>query len=409
MPITHSKSTYYTIAILTLQVYGLQGFAQKMPECYYRAEAAVEQNDANGALQWIDSCLATKPTRYQYFILKGQALLLNQQYNDAIDAFSQAEKNHPGVASFHLAEAFCVIGDTLNCIEWTQKNLQSGFREPESSFLLNNDFKFAQRLKEWHDIWLKEWYSPIEKDIFYAKYLIENQNYDEAIELLNKRIKSKKSKAELFELRGLAHLGASNNMLALKDFEHAYHRSKRNYRYLALQARALYKLNQYSKALKFTERAIAESGGKPEYIWIKALILSELNRWDNAYEATKTYLKFYPTNLSANKLLVYCAYESGYFNDALLAIAKMLKHNPNDQELVFLRAKIYLKTDQPHQAIVDFEKTIAQGYKIPESYLDKGIALQRIGENDEACKCFSISASLGNIEAQEVYFNSCKH
>ncbi|HBI80598.1 MAG TPA: hypothetical protein DDY04_01275 [Bacteroidales bacterium] len=408
MACTFSKSTFFYLTLLALQPFNLSGFAQKMPEAYYRAQAALEQNDTQNALHWSDSCFNTKPYRYQYYLVKGKALLQANRQNEAIDALLQAEKLRPGVASFLLAKTYCKIGDTQSCIEWTRKNLQSIFREPESMYQLDGDFKSVHNLKDWQNIWLTEWYTPVEKDIFYAKYLINNQNYDEAIELLNKRIKSKKSKAELHELRGLAHLGAENFNLALKDFENAYRRSKKNYSYLAQQAKSLYNLNQHDKALKAVDLAIEKSGGKPEYLLLKAQILSKQLRWSQAYEMLKIYLEYYPTNLNANLQLTYCAYESGYYTDALLAIAKMLKFTPNNLELLLLRGKIYLKTDQPRQAIADFNSTIAQNYRVSESYLLKGQALLRIGELNEACRCFSISGGLGNTEAQGMHYNTCK-
>lgn len=408
MPGACSKSTYFGIALFALQFIFLAGQSQKMPEAYYRAVAALEQNDTQNALRWADSCFTVKPYRYQFYLIKGQAQLKANLYSEAIENFLQAEKQRTGVASYQLARTYCLTGDTLNCIEWTRRNLQSVFREPESKYQLSSDFKFAQSLKEWQNLWLNEWYSPIEKDFFYAKYLIENQSYDEAIELLNKRIKSSKSKADLFEVRGLAHLGAGNFTLALRDFESAYKRSKRNYHYLALQSQALYHLNQHENALKLIGQAIEKSGEKPEYLLFKSQILAKLNRWTECYETIKKYLEFFPNNFDANLQLATNAYNVGFYTDALLAIAKMLKFTPNNPELIQLRGKIYLKTEQPRQALIDFDKAIALNYKISESYLLKGQALLKVGEHDEACRCFSISGSLGNIEAQGLHYNTCK-
>lgn len=408
MPDSLGKSVKLHIAILAIQLICLLGYSQKMPNAYYRAEAALELNDTKNALSWADSCFNAKPYRYQYYLIKGKALLQANRYNEAIEAFLQAEQQRSGIASYQLARTYCLMGDTINCIEWTRQNLQSIYREPESSYLLSDDFSFAHSLKEWQKIWDKEWYSAIEKDIHYAHYLIGNQNYDEAIELLNKRIKSKKSKAELFELRGRAHLNAGNFLLALRDFENAYHRSKRNYVYLALQANALFNLNQNGKALTQIEQTIEKSGSKPDYLLLKAKILSKLDRYSEAYETLKEYLVYFPNNTEANLNLARYAYESGYYTDALLAIAKMLKFTPDNIELILLRGKIYLKTDQPRQAIVDFEKAISQNYCTAESYLLKGLALLQAGEREEACKCFSISGSLGNIDAQGLHFNTCR-
>lgn len=408
MTTTGSQPTYIAIALVVLQhVFSVVGYSQKMPTAFYRAEAALEQNDIQNALRWADSCFTAKPIRYQFYLIKGQALLKASRYEEAIENFLQAERHRPGIASYQLARTYCIIGDSADCTEWTRKNLQSAFREPESKYQLNSDFKFAQSLKEWHNLWQIEWYSPIESDIHYARYLIDNQSYDEAIELLSRRIKGKKSKAELFELRGRSHLKSGNFSLALKDFESAYYRSKKNYNYLALQAKAYRGLNQNGKALTQIEQAIDKSGGKPDYLIEKAKILGQLNRWSEAYETLKQYLEYYPSNTDANLLLARYAYESGYYTDALLAIAKMLKFTPENPDLLLLRGKIYLKIDQPRQAIIDFEKAISQNYNIAESYLLKGLALLKEGEREEACKCFSISGSLGNIDAQSLLYNTC--
>lgn len=408
MTTAYSQLTFITFALVTQQlILSIVGYSQKMPTAYYRAQAALEQNDIKNALRWADSCITTKPIRYHYYLIKGQALLKANRYQEAIDNFLQAEKQRSGIASYQLARTYCIIGDSAKCTEWTRKNLQSPFREPESQYLLNSDFNLAQNIKDWKYLWQTDWYSAIEKDLFHAKYLIKSQHFDEAIELLNKRIKSNKTRANLFEQRGLAHLGAGNYLLALRDFENAQKRNKRNYAYLALQAQANFYLNRHENALKVIEQAIDKAGENPEYLLIKAQILAKLNRWTQAYEIIKKYLEFFPNNLNANMQLAISAYNCGFYNDALLAIAKMLKFTPDNPDLLLLRGKIYLKTDQPRQAIIDFEKVISQNYNIAEAYLLKGLALLKEGEREEACKCFSISGSLGNIDAQSLLYNTC--
>lgn len=405
----HSHLSVLLCALISTFFFPYSLSAQQFPEAYYRAQAALSQNDYNSALQWVDSCLKLKPVRYQYLLLKGKALLQSNQLNDAINSFSLAEKQRNGAASFWLAKTYCRKGDTLACIAWTKNNLQSAYKEPDSRFMLDDDFEKLKNHPEWKKLWDKDWFTPAERDIQYARYLIDAGHYDDAIETLNKRIKSTASKATFYELRGLAHLGAGNYQLALNDFVLAHRKNKRNHQYMALQAQCLAKLNQPSKALLRIEQAITSSGGDPEYLLTKAQILSSLKLWDKAYEATKKYREFYPNNPTATKLLVDCAYEAGYYTEALLAIAKLIRFSPDNPELVFKRGTIYLKTNNLKEAISDFELNIKQNHRVPEAYLGKAKALLALGEKNEACRNFSISANLGNLEAQSLHYNLCRN
>ncbi|MBP7170535.1 MAG: hypothetical protein KBA42_09630, partial [Bacteroidales bacterium] len=65
MPDSLGKSVKLHIAILAIQLICLLGYSQKMPNAYYRAEAALELNDTKNALSWADSCFNAKPYRYQ--------------------------------------------------------------------------------------------------------------------------------------------------------------------------------------------------------------------------------------------------------------------------------------------------------------------------------------------------------
>jgi len=381
-------------------------FAQKMPIAYYRAEAAFNQNDFHNALIWIDSCLLLKPIRYEFYLLKGASLLNLDSSKQALDAFYKANKIRNNIASYYIAKTYCRLNDSSKCLEWIKINLNSIYREPESKYILDNDFSILTN-KEWKETWEKDWYSSLEKDINHAEYLINSKEYEKAIDLLNQRIRSKKSNSKLFLLRGTAHLKLRNINLALKDLEIAQKRRKKDYSLIALRAKAYLLIDEYEKADKLIDQAISYSGGKPEFYLIKSEILSAKKEWENAYLNVKKYLDFYPNNPIANNLKIDCASEAGYYSEALLSLAKLLKLNPQNPELYFKRGKIYYKAEQYREAILDFDKAIQLNYKVSESYLLKGKSLMNLGERKEACKCFSISGNLGSLESKSIFLNSC--
>ncbi len=397
------------LAFLVLRISILRVNAQQMPEAYYRLQAVIDMQDRAKALQWADSCKGIKPMKYQYLIGIGEAFLLNGKHSDAIEYFHKAESARSGSASFKLAKTYCTIGDTANCFEWLKKNLESAQREKESAILLESAFEKYHSSISWKNIWSKDWYSSLDKAIAEAGYLNGILNYEESLELLNARIKGTKSRYVLYELRGDAYLNLNNPNAAADDYSIAYKKSRKNPLYLVKIAEALIAKKQFLQAIKKLDEAIEESGGNPKYHLVRAKTYNEMNQPANGLQDIKCYLEFYPNDTKAIEILSQSAYDAGQYVDALFALAKLSKTNPNNPKYRYLRGLTYIKTEQPRLAIVELDFAIANEYNIAEAYFYRGIAYHNLGEMKEACRCYSISHQYGKFEAQEWLFKHCKN
>lgn len=381
--------------------------AQTMPECWYRYRAAMERGNFRNASRWADSCLTIRPIRYQFLMAKGIALYRLNRYNLAIEYLLKAEKKRKGCASIWLARAYCRLNDSARCIEWVEQNLSSRYRAKESEILLDKCFEKAMRSPKWDKIWKKEHYSRVDRTQYEAEYLNSVHSWEESLELLNSRIKGKKSRYMLYALRGDAYLNLGNFSAAQDNYHIAYKRSKGKAEYLAKIATAQYKRKLYGAALKSINRAIKKSGGDPKFFLIKATIEKEVALWDSAYYSIKHYLSFYPDDIGANELLAKSGFHSGNFIPALLSLAKLIALYPENYSYRLLRAKIYLKGKNYRVALVDLDSTIAGGYRIGEAYYYRGLCQLMLGNKTEGCSNLSTSVHRGYFKAQELFHQQC--
>lgn len=380
-----------------------------MPEAFYRLQAAIDMQDRSKALVWADSLKNIKPIKFQSLISIGEAYLLNENYFEALSFFQKAESLRAGSASYLLAKTCCAIGDTASCFRWLRENLESSQRVKERDVLLDKNFEKYHTSLSWKNLWIKDWYTSLDKAIAEAEYFNSNKNYEETLDLLNARIKGTKSRYTLYELRGDAYLNLNNPSAAADDYSVAYKKSRKNPFYLLKIAEALIAKKQYPQAINKLDEAIEESGGNPKYHLARAKAYNEMNEPADGLQDIKYYLEFYPNDNRAIELLSQSAYEAGQYVDALFALAKLSKSNPTNPKYRYLRGLTYIKTEQPRLAIPELDFAIAQEYNVADAYFNKGIALYNIGELKEACKCFSTSHQYGKFEAQEWMFKHCKN
>lgn len=394
-----------TILWTTINVVTAQ--AQQMPEAYYHLLSSIEQNDGVNSQFWADSCAKLKPQRYQYQLAIGQNYFNNKQYAQAIVHFSNAEKRKKNSAGLWLAKSHCMNNDTAQCFYWLRKHLESPQRSKESIILLDPTFDKLHSTASWKKLWETEWYNRTDKVIAEAEYYNQAGNYEETIELLNSNIKGSKSRYVLYGLRGDAFLALGNSQAAQSDYKIALKKSRKAPIYLVKLSIALANQNQYQTAINKIDEAIIKSGVNPKFCLEKAIIQYNNGYMEEAFTNFKYYLNFYPNSLKTMELFAQSAIESKNYVDALFALAKLIKLQPNNPHFRFLRGLALNKTEQPRLAIIDFDYSIQHDHKIAESYLQKGLANVSIGNTNEACACFSIAIQHGSFAAQELHYKFC--
>jgi len=385
---------------------GLQ--AQQMPEAWYRSLAAYNRSEYNLALQWIDSCIAKKGNNPLYWARRGEVLFSTGDTEDALESLLKAEKLKPNSASYALSKLYSSNGDTASCFLWLKNYLASGDKVSEGSIKLEPAFKRVEQTKQWKQIWDKDWYSVSEKLIFDVEYSLSNQNWEEAIDLLNPRLRGNKPRPQLLYLRGKAYSGLGSYHTAIEDFSSAIRSSKKNYSYLAERAKAYLAIEKYNSAIEDASKAIELSGGDPNYFLIRSNAYNKNKQYNQAFNDLSFYLSFYPSNAEASFQFAVIAIEAGRYVDALFGLGKLIKSNPLESKYYYYRGLAYLKSENYNVAEIDFSTAITKGYKPSETYYQRGVVRLNLGKKDDACSDLEVASKNGNFSAQELLYKNCK-
>lgn len=395
---------YFSIILLFLSSTLL---AQKMPECWYRSQAAFDKGEYGIALQWIDSCLIQKDKNFAFWLRKGEIQYNQGNYKSSLESLLKADKLKQGSSSYILAKTYCSLGDTASCFALLKTYLSQNDKISEGSIKLDPAFDKVLASIQWKKIWNKEWYSPLEKSISDAEYSLNNQNWEEALDLLNPRLKGSKPRAQLLALRARAYYGLGSYRNAIDDFSLAIKRSKKNYQYFAERANVFIAQEKYSLAIADLTKSMDISGGNPLYFKTRAEAYFKNKQFDLAFDDIKYYLTFYPSDSNASFLLAQIAIENGNYVDALFSLGKLIKTSPNEAKYYYYRGVTYIKTGNYQVAETDLNVAVSKGYMLSDSYYQRGIARINLNEKENACKDWEQATKLGNFKSQEMLYNKC--
>lgn len=381
--------------------------AQRFNEQYYRAQAAIDNGNLKHALVYIDSSTVSMPRNPLVWLKKGEICFRLNSYDKAIECFNSAESFRKGVALFWLAKAYAMQTDTDKALEMLEQHLSSAPKTHEATILLDTSFNSIIKTEQWRKFWLNDWYTNYERFLAEVEYYKQNGDIDIAFELLNERMQGRRSRHQLYALRGEMYLTMSSYKAAEADFKQAIKSRKRGHEYIYLRAKSLLHLKKYQKSLQLLTKAIELSGGEPSYYQLRAMAFAKSQEYPKAIDDIKYYLTFYPNNIEANKMLADYSIAAGKSIDALLQLGKLIKVNPTNYEYYLLRAKIYMETKKWDVAIIDLNKCLQLNPANAEAYLNRGVCNVNMGKSKEACSDWQTAIKKGNFKAQEYSYKYC--
>jgi len=394
--------------LLTLAFIFFSASAQKFPESYFRAQAALENGEFAQAIIWIDSAIISSPSNENFWLKRGEINYISKDFNAALEDFQTAEKYKKQAASYWLAKTYAQLNDTAKAFEQLEIHLNSRSKESEATILLDEAFDKLHSTKQWKEIWLTDWYNSSEKMYAEIEYLFEQESWNEAIETLNQRIEGRSAGHQLFALRGEAYFNIGSYKAAEADFSHAMDRSKRNHQYIIWHAKTLVRQEKFRKALDHATQAIELSGGKPDYFLVRAEANAGEGNFEEAASDMEFYLTFYPKNIFAIEKYSIIAAEAGKNLTALSQLAKLINAKPNNPNYYVQRAKIYMKSENWEMAEMDFAMSLDFNPNNADVYIQKGLCRFYQGNSAGACNDWKNALRLGSFEAQELLYRNCK-
>jgi tetratricopeptide (TPR) repeat protein len=185
--------------------------------------------------------------------------------------------------------------------------------------------------------------------------LLQGDRRKEAIPLLDVRVKQPGANAQFDYLLGTIQFENEDLTNAVKNFENALAKAKDFRRAQRSLGLALARSERYEEAIKPLVRTISLGGGDGGVYGVLGFCYLNQNRFTSAEGAYKQALVFEPEKKDFKLALVRCAVGSGNYDYALALLDEVLQQYPAQENLWTLQANIYIKKDQPTNAVIGFE------------------------------------------------------
>jgi tetratricopeptide (TPR) repeat protein len=185
--------------------------------------------------------------------------------------------------------------------------------------------------------------------------LLQGDRRKEAIPLLDVRVKQPGANAQFDFLLGTIQFENEDLTNAVKNFENALAKAKDFRRAQRSLGLALARSERYEEAIKPLVRTISLGGGDGGVYGVLGFCYLNQNRFASAEGAYKQALVFEPEKKDFKLALVRCAVGSGNYDYALALLDEVLQQYPAQENLWTLQANIYIKKDQPTNAVIGFE------------------------------------------------------
>lgn len=166
------------------------------------------------------------------------------------------------------------------------------------------------------------------------------------------------------------------------------------------KAKNLQEKGQFDKALMIAEAMIQKYPGQLDALNIKAEILKEQGKTNEALELMEKAYSLQPKDKETAYNLAY-EYADAKNNKALTLTDTLIKYDKTETvaRAWYIKAHYYNKTGNEQEALRYFDSSIIADYNFLDTYLDKGQILFRKKQYDAALKTFATGQKLGPAEA----------
>ncbi len=390
----------YVILILT-GGYQVAGQKQTNPTDYLKAVAFFNLKNYPRSLELTESLIQENTDEVHFILLKGKALYESGHYNEARQTFLEANNLQNNIASLELAKTYARLGDEGNMYHHLEEHLSSRYKKPETRVKLDSAFLPYENSGDWKTFWSKEWDSSKEKALQETAYYIKYENYNQAIKLADEAIEKSNRDHAMYAKRGLAYANLKDHNQAIRDYSRAIKQYRRNAEYYVLRAKSLEAVSKFGKAIEDVREAMELEPENLELIKYKSVLHTKNEDYEPAEANMLLYLELFPDNENnwfqcAN---MYMLFEKPI--KALPYINKCLEKNQSKPEYFKTRGDAYLQTKMYKYAIKDYSMALDLEPDNAETYLNKGLARKRSGDDSGACADWDKARRLGSREAMK--------
>ncbi|HHJ09407.1 MAG TPA: tetratricopeptide repeat protein [Bacteroidetes bacterium] len=364
-----------------------------------RGLADLKQKKYRQAETLFTDMIRQQPDNIEIFMLRGEALFFQKDYDKALMDFYRVEQKKPGMASLWIARTYSQTGDAEKAVRALEEHLKSSFRRPESEIKLDTLLLPLENTSAWRALWKKNWYGHLEKGISQARYEMKGGNPETALDGLSRLLNQYPDEVGLWALRGRAYLLAGDLRKAEQDINKA----------LTLQPEDTITL--YSAAqLALKKGKYAESAGYLLKLYRKvparfSLLLKSSDAWvqDGRYkEAMKPlleYMRYFPEDIEAVFRAGEVAGKMKDYRNALKYLSIVVEKDPSTPVYFVARADMYVRVHTYRYAVDDYAMALDLDPANGDIYFSRAQAYLKMGDTKNACFDLRQALHYGKKEA----------
>ena len=227
--------------------------------------------------------------------------------------------------------------------------------------LINGAFTFYRNtiwdtpVSLWTDV-IKKSPNKTRAHIFLAHAYIFNNEYEKALEVYSQAIRKAPDKKSAYMGRAVAYFSMGKHQQAIDDYTIAIKIAPDDELLYEDRAKAFISLNQYQNAIN--DLSFVLKNLNPKHLWTVNYYLGEAYMYLGQYEEAEFYahksFKLNRNRATSEKLLINIAIKSGNFQKAIDLCANIIATDPNNVEAYIIRGDAYNASNQPFEAIKDY-------------------------------------------------------
>ena len=383
--------------------------AAQDPDPYLSGLAAMSKGNLSVAIEEFSTAIDQSTRNTDIYLNRANCYYLREDYRNAIYDLKTAEKIKKYPGSYLLAKSYAALGMMDSSIFYLELHLQSPDKHPESYIKLDHAFIELEKTRAWNDLWKQDWYNEFEILMAEVNYLIESEDYQDALNLADQSMETYGHRHELHSSRARIFLQYGSYKAAISAYSEAISKSNQVVSdYYIQRSKAYRNSGNPEDALSDLSRAINLDKDNFILIMERSILRNELGYYTDALKDISLYIQYFPDDPAAlfQKGNIY--YKQGNFLKALEWYNKTLNINTDKSEYYLARGNTYLNTKTYAYALRDYSMALDLDPRNNETYLFKGLTRYYLNDPTGACKDWKQAEEYGSLKASEYLDKYCR-
>lgn len=337
----------------------------------------------------------------------GTAFYLEGDYKQAANLFIKVNVDDNKLANFELAQCYACLNKPDIAIKYLHAHLSSKDKKMQRTIKSDKAFMNIEKSNEWKILWSEEWYSKYDLMLEDAWYEYENENFEEALSIVDALNAIRKSMVKAYQLKALLYLKLGEPENALSAINTAIEKRNKIADFYETKAAIQVELNKPKKALKTIAIAIEMDSAQANYYFIRAQANMKKGDLTKAVKDLDAMIALVP-DFDIYKLAGEIYFEGGEYQMALKAYNKCIALHKYDSDIYIARGDVFESMYAYEFAEKDYTMALDFQPYNGELFYKRGQARKMQNKTDLACSDFNQAYRYKYMKADDELRGYCQ-